>query len=46
VILGHKEVESGTVAPRRRGGENLPPLPLADLIEQLRGEVAQETGEA
>ena len=46
VVIGDKEVEAGTVAPRRRGGENLPPQPLGEFIERLRGEVAQETGEA
>ena len=46
VVIGDKEVEAGTIAPRRRGGENLPPQPLEEFIERLRYEVAQETGEA
>ena len=46
LVIGDKEVAAETVAPRRRGGENLPPRPLAGLIEQLRAEVAQEIGEA
>jgi threonyl-tRNA synthetase len=46
LVVGDKEVETGAVAPRRRGGENLPPLPLAEFIERLRAEVAQERGEA
>ena len=46
VVVGDKEVEAGTVAPRRRGGENLPPQPLAEFIERLQAEVALETGEA
>jgi threonyl-tRNA synthetase len=46
VVFGDKEVESQTVAPRRRGGENLPALPLAEFVEKLRGEVAHEMGEA
>ena len=46
VVIGDKEVEAGTIAPRRRGGENLPPQPPEEFIERLRYEVAQETGEA
>lgn len=45
VVIGDKEVEAGTIAPRRRGGENLPPQPPEEFIERLRYEVAQETGE-
>jgi threonyl-tRNA synthetase len=46
VVIGDKEVQAQTVAPRRRGGENLPPLPLAEFIARLRSEVAPATGEA
>lgn len=46
MVIGDKEVAAGTVAPRRRGGENLAPLGLAEFIEKLRAEVAQEIGEA
>jgi len=46
VVIGDKEAEAQIVAPRRRGGENLAPLPLGEFIERLRGEVAQEMGEA
>jgi threonyl-tRNA synthetase len=46
VVIGDKEVEAGTIAPRRRGGENLPPQSPEEFIERLRNEVAQETGEA
>jgi threonyl-tRNA synthetase len=46
IVLGDKEVSAQTLAPRRRGGENLPPLPLAEFIARLRAEVAQEIGEA
>jgi threonyl-tRNA synthetase len=46
VIIGDKEVAAETVAPRRRGGENLPPMALDAFIERLRAEVAQERGEA
>jgi threonyl-tRNA synthetase len=46
IVIGDKEVAAETVAPRRRGGENLTPLPLKEFIERLRAEVAQEIGEA
>jgi threonyl-tRNA synthetase len=46
VVIGDKEVSAETVAPRRRGGENLPPMPLSDFIARLRSEMAQEKGEA
>ncbi|HEV8722694.1 MAG TPA: threonine--tRNA ligase [Candidatus Binatia bacterium] len=46
IVIGDKEAEAQIVAPRRRGGENLTPLPLGEFIERLRGEVAQEMGEA
>ncbi|HKY07012.1 MAG TPA: threonine--tRNA ligase [Candidatus Binatia bacterium] len=46
VVIGDKEVAAGTVAPRRRGGENLPALPVKEFGARLRTEVAQEIGEA
>jgi threonyl-tRNA synthetase len=46
VVIGDKEVAAGTVAPRRRGGENLPPMPVHDLLWRLESELAQERGEA
>jgi threonyl-tRNA synthetase len=46
LVIGDKEVEAQTVAPRRRGGENLAPLSVNDLIQRLKSEVAQERGEA
>jgi threonyl-tRNA synthetase len=46
VVIGDKEVQSQTIAPRRRGGENLAPLPLDDFVRRLQSEVAQERGEA
>ena len=46
LVIGDKEVGAGTVAPRRRGGENLPPMALDAFIERLGSEVAQERGEA
>src|SRR5918996_6089046 len=44
VVIGDKEVEGQLVAPRRRGGENLAPMPLDEFIERLRAELAQEMG--
>ncbi|MBI2367407.1 MAG: threonine--tRNA ligase [Deltaproteobacteria bacterium] len=46
VVIGDKEVAAETLAPRRRGGENLPPAPLVDFIRRLESEVAQEMGAA
>jgi threonyl-tRNA synthetase len=46
LVIGDKEVAAETVAPRRRGGENLAPQSVAQFIERLRAEVAQEIGEA
>lgn len=46
IIIGEKEVAAETVAPRRRGGENVPPLPVAEFVKNLHAEVAQEMGEA
>jgi threonyl-tRNA synthetase len=46
VVIGDKEVAGGTLAPRRRGGENLAPMALDAFMERLRFEVAQERGEA
>ena len=46
LVIGDKEVAAETVAPRRRGGENLPPEKLADFQQRLSAEVAREMGEA
>ncbi len=46
IVIGDKEVAAETLAPRRRGGENLAPMALDDFIQQLEAEVAQETGAA
>ncbi|MGH7827553.1 MAG: threonine--tRNA ligase [Candidatus Binatia bacterium] len=45
VVIGDKEVAARTVAPRRRGGENLAPVSVADFIARLKSEVAHEGGE-
>lgn len=46
VVIGDKEIAAQTVAPRRRGGENLAPLSVDDFIQRLKFELAQERGEA
>jgi threonyl-tRNA synthetase len=46
IVIGDSEVQAQTVAPRRRGGENLAPMSLNEFMERLRSEVAQERGEA
>jgi threonyl-tRNA synthetase len=46
LVIGDKEVQAGTVAPRRRGGENLGPMAPAAFAARLRAEVAEETGAA
>ena len=45
LVIGDKEVAAQTIAPRRRGGENLTPLSLGDFIQRLKLDVAQERGE-
>ncbi|MGZ8442910.1 MAG: threonine--tRNA ligase [Candidatus Binatia bacterium] len=46
VIIGDKEVAAETVAPRRRGGETLQPLRVAEFAKNLHAELAQEMGQA
>jgi threonyl-tRNA synthetase len=46
LIIGDKEVAAETVAPRRRGGENLTPLSVDAFMRRLSLEAAQERGEA
>ncbi len=45
LVIGDREVKEGTVAPRRRGGENLKATPVKDFMEMLRTEVAKATQE-
>lgn len=46
LVIGDKEVKAQTVAPRRRGGENLAAMTVADYARMLRSEIAQERGNA
>ena len=41
LVVGDKEVESGHVAVRARGGENLGSMPLNAFVDRLHGEVAR-----
>ncbi|HEY1266484.1 MAG TPA: threonine--tRNA ligase [Candidatus Binatia bacterium] len=45
LVIGDREVKESTVAPRRRGGENLKATPVKEFMEMLRTEVAQATHE-
>ncbi|HEY6197222.1 MAG TPA: threonine--tRNA ligase [Candidatus Binatia bacterium] len=45
LVIGDREVKEGTVAPRRRGGENLKATSVKDFMEMLRTEVANATQE-
>ena len=40
VVIGNKEVDNQTVSPRRRGGENLKPMPVNEFMDILKKEVA------
>ena len=46
VVIGEKEVQAQTVAPRRRGGENLSAVSVSEFVERLRSEIVQEKGAA
>ena len=41
LVIGDREVKDRTIAPRRRGGENLKPLAVKEFVEMLKAEVAQ-----
>ena len=43
LVIGDREVKEATVAPRRRGGENLKPTPVKEFMEMLKTEVAKAT---
>jgi threonyl-tRNA synthetase len=38
LVVGDKEVETGTVAPRKYGGDAMAALPVKDFIEIVAGE--------
>ena len=35
LVVGDKEIEAGAVSVRLRSGENLGPVPIADLVARL-----------
>jgi len=39
LVVGDKEVENGTVAPRVRGGKTLPPMKIEEFISHLENEL-------
>jgi len=43
LVIGDKEVQNGTLSARKRGGENLPAMPVEDFAERLREDVRRET---
>jgi threonyl-tRNA synthetase len=45
-VIGDREVKDSTIAPRRRGGENLKPTTVKEFMEMLKGEVAQSSRQA
>jgi threonyl-tRNA synthetase len=44
LVVGDREVESGQVAPRRRGGEVVAPMSVSAFLDLLAGEMAVELG--
>ena len=43
LVIGDREMAQKQVSPRRRGGEQLPPMPLDEFIGTLRGELEKTT---
>ncbi len=41
LVIGDREMDSGSVAVRTRSGEDLGSMPLADLVDKLEAEVAR-----
>jgi len=39
LVIGNKEMESGTVAPRKLGGENLPSMTIEDFLNSVESEL-------
>jgi threonyl-tRNA synthetase len=44
-VIGDREVRDATVAPRRRGGENLKPATIKEFMEMLKAEVGLSTAD-
>lgn len=45
LVIGDKEVQTETVSPRRRGGESLAAIPVAEFLRKLDSEVAPQGAE-
>ncbi|TFG77668.1 MAG: threonine--tRNA ligase [Thermodesulfobacteriales bacterium] len=39
LVIGNNEMESGTVAPRKLGGENLPSITIEDFVNSVESEL-------
>ena len=44
VVIGDKEKETATVAPRKSSGEQLEPLSVADFVQQIKSECGAQWG--
>ncbi len=43
LVVGEREASQQMVSPRRRGGEQLPPMGVEEFLERLRGESTNRT---
>ncbi len=39
LVVGDREQEAGTVAPRLRSGDQLDPMPVEDLLARMKEEI-------
>ncbi len=42
LVIGDKEVANKAVAPRRRGGEQMPPMSITDFVDEVKGVCKRE----
>ncbi|MBW2645155.1 MAG: threonine--tRNA ligase [Deltaproteobacteria bacterium] len=42
LVIGDKEVANKAVAPRRRGGEQMPPMSINDFVDEVKGVCKRE----
>ncbi|MEQ9618174.1 MAG: threonine--tRNA ligase [Deltaproteobacteria bacterium] len=43
LVVGKKEMESGTVAPRKLGGENISPMKVEEFVSHIENELDPQT---
>jgi len=43
LVIGNNEMESGTVAPRKLGGKNLPSITIEDFLNSIESELDPQT---